>query len=76
MALTVNIHDAKSQLSRLLTKVQAGEDVLIARAGKPVARLTRLEARIEPRLFGTAKGKVRIGKDFEAPIPGFGKFHK
>jgi prevent-host-death family protein len=76
MALTVNMHQAKSQLSRLVADVQSGEEVLIAKAGKPVARLTRLEIRAEPRRFGTAKGKVRISKDFDAPVPGFEEFYR
>ncbi len=76
MALTVNMHEAKTQLSRLVSQVQEGEEVLIARAGKPVARLTRIEQKTEPRRFGTAKGKVRIGKDFDSPVPGFEEFYK
>jgi len=76
MALTVNMHEAKTQLSRLVSKVQEGEEVLIARAGKPVARLTRIERKVEPRRFGTAKGKVRISKDFNAPVPGFEEFYR
>jgi len=76
MALTVNMHEAKTQLSKLVSQVQEGEEVLIARAGKPVARLTRVERKVEPRRFGTAKGKVRIGKDFDAPVPGFEEFYR
>ncbi len=76
MALTINMHQAKSQLSRLVAKVQHGEEVLIARAGKPVARLTRLEANTEPRRFGTAKGRCGLGKDFDAPVPAFEEFYK
>jgi prevent-host-death family protein len=75
MALTVNMHEAKSQLSRLVSKVQEGEEILIAKAGKPVARLTRIDLRAEPRRFGTAKGKVRIGKEFDSPVPGFEEFY-
>jgi prevent-host-death family protein len=71
MALTVNMQQAKSQLSRLVAKAQTGEEILIAKAGKPVARLTRIEVRAKPRRFGTAKGEVRIRKNFDAPIPGF-----
>jgi antitoxin (DNA-binding transcriptional repressor) of toxin-antitoxin stability system len=70
------MHQVKSQLSRLVAKVQRAEEVLIARAGKAVARLTRLETRTEPRRFGTAKGKVRIGRNFDAPVPGFEEFYK
>jgi len=76
MALTVNMHEAKTQLSRLVAQVQEGEEILIARAGKPVARLTRIERKVEPRRFGTAKGKVRIGKDFDSPVPGFEEFYQ
>jgi prevent-host-death family protein len=76
MALTVNMHEAKSQLSRLVSKVQDGEEILIAKAGKPVARLTRIDLKAEPRRFGTAKGKVRIGKEFDSPVPGFEEFYR
>lgn len=76
MALTVNMHEAKTQLSRLVAKVQEGEEILIARAGKPVARLSRVERKAEPRRFGTAKGKVRMGKDFDSPVPGFEEFYR
>jgi len=76
MALTVNMHEAKTQLSRLVSKVQEGEEILIARSGKPVARLTRVERKVDPRRFGTAKGKVRMGKDFDSPVPGFEEFYR
>ncbi|HUJ24088.1 MAG TPA: type II toxin-antitoxin system prevent-host-death family antitoxin [Bryobacteraceae bacterium] len=76
MPLTVNMHQAKSQLSRLVAQVHAGEEVWIARAGKPVARLTRLETRAQVRRLGTAKGKVRIAKDFDGPVPGFEEFYR
>jgi prevent-host-death family protein len=76
MLRIVNMHEAKSQLSRLVCKVQEGEEILIAKAGKPVARLTRVELKTDPRRFGTAKGKVRIGKDFDAPVPGFEEFYR
>ena len=65
----VNIYDAKTRLSQLVEQVAAGEDVIIARGGKPVARLTRLEAE-KPRIrFGLLKGKVKIAGDFDAPLP-------
>ena len=76
MALTVNMHEAKTQLSRLVSQLQEGEEILIAKAGKPVARLTRIERKAERRRFGTAKGKVRMGKDFDAPVPGFEEFYR
>jgi prevent-host-death family protein len=76
MPVTVNMHEAKSQLSRLVARVQEGEEILIARSGKPVARLTRLESKKTPRRLGTAKSKVRIAKDFDAPVPGFEEFYR
>jgi antitoxin (DNA-binding transcriptional repressor) of toxin-antitoxin stability system len=64
----VNIHEAKTTLSRLVEVVEAGEDVILARAGRPVARITRLPGRRGIRL-GTAKGLVRsITKDFDKPL--------
>jgi prevent-host-death family protein len=66
---TVNIFEAKTQLSKLVTTVEGGEDVIIARAGKPVARLTQLEPKKRPIRFGLLKGKLHIADDFDAPLP-------
>jgi len=76
MAVTVNMHEAKTQLSRLVVRAAAGEEILIARAGKPVARLSALAPSRSKRDFGTAKGKIRIAKDFDEPVPGFEAFYK
>jgi prevent-host-death family protein len=65
---TVNIHEAKSQLSRLIEAVAGGEEVVIAKAGTPVARLVPVEARPGLR-FGLMKGRIRIADDFNAPLP-------
>jgi len=65
---TVNIHQAKTQLSRLIERVCAGEEIIIARGGKPVARLAPLEQR-RPRRLGLLKGKIWVAKDFNAPLP-------
>ncbi len=66
---TVNVHAAKTNLSRLIDEAAAGEDVIIARAGTPVVRLTRLDA-VRPRTgFGSLKKKIRIADDFDAPLP-------
>ena len=54
--VTVNVHEAKTHLSRLLARVEAGEEIIIARNGKPVARLARCEKRGK-RQFGAMKGK-------------------
>ena len=62
-----NVHEAKTHLSRVLERVVAGEEVIIAKAGKPVAKLVPLrEGRRRP---GRLKGKVRMGPDFDEPLP-------
>lgn len=69
MIRTVNIHEAKTYLSRLLERVGEGEEVVIAKAGKPVARSVPAVERPERRKPGSASGKVVIGEDFDAPLP-------
>ncbi|HEX2254680.1 MAG TPA: type II toxin-antitoxin system Phd/YefM family antitoxin [Thermoanaerobaculia bacterium] len=64
---TFNIHQAKTQLSKLVQRVESGEEIVIARGGKPVARLVPL-APARPR-FGLDRGKLRIADDFDAPLP-------
>lgn len=66
---TVNIYEAKRTLSKLVERAAAGEDVIIARAGKPVARLTKLKSAQRKIRFGVLKGKVKVAKDFDAPLP-------
>ena len=67
-----NIHDAKTHFSKLLERVLNGEEVVIAKAGKPVARiLPFVTADTSPRLPGIDKGKVIIMPDFDAPLPEF-----
>ena len=65
----VNIYDAKTQLSKLVEQAAAGTDVVIARGGKPVARLTRLNAPKRKLKFGVLKGKIKIAADFDAALP-------
>ena len=62
---TVNVHEAKTHLSRLLERVEAGEEVVIARAGRPIARLVPYAMRTQPRPLGIWKGQVVIGPDFD-----------
>lgn len=69
MARQVNIHEAKTHLSRLLACVKAGEEVIIAKAGKPIARLVAVMEQPAQRVAGTAKGQVTITPDFDAPLP-------
>jgi prevent-host-death family protein len=64
---TVNMHDAKTHLSRLVERVEAGEEVVIARAGRPVARLVAYRPRREPRVPGLWRGMVHLAPDFDAP---------
>ena len=66
---SINIYEAKTQLSKLVDRAAAGEDVLISRAGKPVARLTRLQEPKRTVRFGLLKGSVKVAKDFDAPLP-------
>jgi prevent-host-death family protein len=67
MGASVNIHEAKTHLSRLVERVEAGEEVVIARAGRPVARLVPYRARRTPRQPGLWRGRVRLAPDFDAP---------
>lgn len=69
MLVTINIHDAKTQLSKLLQRVMAGEEIIIAKAGKPVARLVPFTQKPMERVPGSAKGKIWIAPDFQAPLP-------
>jgi prevent-host-death family protein len=69
MTKMFNVFEAKTQLSKLIARAEKGEDVIIARAGKPVVRLTRLEPKKKPIRFGGLKGKIWIADDFDAPLP-------
>ena len=65
----VNIHEAKTQLSRLLQRVAAGETITIANRGVPVARLVRVASRKRTRKLGVDREKIRIADDFDSPLP-------
>jgi prevent-host-death family protein len=67
VAKVVNMHTAKTQLSRLVEEAEAGEDVVLARAGKPVVRLVPVRPRTKRRL-GQWRGKVSMSDDFDAPL--------
>jgi prevent-host-death family protein len=69
MQKMVNIHEAKTHLSRLLARVMGGEEVIIAKAGKPVARLVPIEQLPKERSPGSAAGRIIILPEFEAPLP-------
>jgi prevent-host-death family protein len=65
----VNIYEAKTRLSQLVEEAAAGRDVVIARAGRPVARLTRLARKEKKRRLGVLDGRFRIPEDFNQPLP-------
>ncbi|MCE1162964.1 MAG: type II toxin-antitoxin system prevent-host-death family antitoxin [Thiomonas sp.] len=67
---TVNIHEAKTTLSQLIERVEHGEEVIIARARRPVARLTALQATAKPTVrLGLMKGQIQLAEDFDDPLP-------
>ncbi len=65
MSTTVNMHEAKTHLSRLVARAAAGEEIVIAKAGEPLARLVAYEPRRGPRQFGQMTGKIWIAEDFD-----------
>ena len=68
-SMEVNIHQAKTHLSRLLQRVAEGEEVVIARAGQPIARLVRIQPQRATRPLGMDKGSVVVPDDFNDPLP-------
>jgi prevent-host-death family protein len=64
-----NIHEAKSQLSKLIESALAGEEIIIAKAGKPLVRLIPYHEPIEPRIPGAWEGKVAMSDDFDDELP-------
>jgi prevent-host-death family protein len=69
MARQVNVHAAKTHLSRLLEEVEAGEEIVVARAGRPIARLVPFSAEQEPRQPGLWRGRVHLAADFDVTPP-------
>ena len=67
MAETVNIHAAKTHLSRLVERVESGEEVVIARAGRPVAKLVPFDRRTQPRVLGRLRGRIWLAPDWDSP---------
>lgn len=66
---TVNVHEAKTHLSRLLERVERGEEIVIARAGKPVALLVPAEPKPKRGMYGKYKGQIWMSEDFNDPLP-------
>lgn len=69
MTTVVNVHDAKTHFSKLLSRVATGEEIIIAKAGKPVARLVPFAQELPKPTPGSARGKIWIAPDFDAPLP-------
>jgi prevent-host-death family protein len=71
MTVQINIHEAKTHLSELLQRVMNGEEIIIANAGKPVARLLPFQPEPKPRQPGNDAGLVTIAPGFDEPLPEF-----
>jgi prevent-host-death family protein len=69
MTVTINVHEAKTHFSKLLARVSSGEEIVIAKAGKPVARLVPLAGNLARRAPGSAAGIIHVSDDFDAPLP-------
>ena len=67
--MEVNVYAAKTQLSRLLDRAAKGEEIVITRHGRPVAKLVAVEADSRPRKLGLLRGRIRVATDFDAPLP-------
>jgi prevent-host-death family protein len=67
--MEVNVHEAKTHFSKLLERVAIGEEVIIAKAGKPVAKLVPLDHQPKKRILGSAKGEFVVPDDFNDPLP-------
>jgi prevent-host-death family protein len=69
MTTTINIHEAKTHLSRIVEDVAAGAEVIIAKAGKPMARLVPISAPSSRKVLGLLEGQIHVPDDFDAPLP-------
>jgi prevent-host-death family protein len=66
---TMNIHEAKTHFSKLVDAAMRGEETLIAKAGKPAAKIVSIAPAKTPRKFGVLKGRMKISRNFDAPLP-------
>lgn len=69
MSTTINIHQAKTNFSKLVEAAIQGDEIIIAKAGKPVAKLVAITPQKPKRSPGLLKGKIKIASDFDAPLP-------
>jgi len=70
----VNVHEAKTHLSRLINQVLGGEEVIIAKGNKPVVKMTVLDEIKPKRKLGSAKGKIKVMADFDEPLDDFQEY--
>ncbi len=66
---SINMHEAKTNLSRIAEEVAAGEEIIIAKAGKPKIKLSPISKHKKKITFGVLKGKIEISDDFDSPLP-------
>jgi prevent-host-death family protein len=69
MSEQINIYDANTELSKLVERAEAGEEIIIARGGRPAAMLVPLRSKAIKRKPGRMRGRIRLGHDFDAPLP-------
>jgi prevent-host-death family protein len=69
MTKTINIHEAKTHLSRIIEEVAGGAEVIIAKAGEPMARLIPMAVKPRPKHLGLLRGKIKVPDDFNSPVP-------
>lgn len=67
--MAVSVYAAKTQLSKLLDRAEQGEEIVITRSGRPVAKLVPYRRAKTPRKLGGLRGKIRVSKDFDSPLP-------
>ena len=70
----VNVHEAKTHLSRLIEEALAGEEIIIARGNEPVVRLVLVESARPQRALGWARGQIKIADDFDEPLEDFAEY--
>ena len=76
VAASVNIHEAKTQFSKLVRRAEEGEEIVVRRGREPVAQIGPLRKRRSVRGFGSMKGEIRIGPDFDEPLEEFAEYEK
>ena len=67
--MNVNVYAAKTNLSQLLDRAAGGEEIIITRNGRPIAKLVSVTSARKPRKLGILKGRIRVRKDFDAALP-------